>query len=122
VYFCTLEALQNVAKYAGVDSVRIDLAQRDGHLDFEMADDGAGFDPAQAQGSGLQGMRDRLEALGGSVAIESRVGAGTLVRGTVPVAAAGDASPPDTASERQAGVAASHAASSRSGPKTDLGM
>jgi signal transduction histidine kinase len=65
VYFCALEALQNVAKYARADSVRIDLGQRDGHLEFDVADDGTGFDPARAHGSGLQGMRDRLEALGG---------------------------------------------------------
>ncbi len=92
VYFCALEALQNVAKYAEAGSVRIDLEQRDGHLEFDVADDGAGFDPARAQGSGLQGMRDRLEALGGSVAIDSRVGGGTHVRGTVPVVVAGAAS------------------------------
>jgi signal transduction histidine kinase len=85
VYFCCLEAMQNIAKYANASSARIRLAQSNGDLTFEVTDDGAGFDPAEAHGSGLTNMRDRLEALGGSLAIRSRPGAGTAVTGSVPV-------------------------------------
>ena len=86
VYFCTLEALNNVAKYARASTVTIDLAQPDGRLTFAIRDDGAGFDLATApRGSGLQGMTDRLEAVGGTLRIESRPGEGTTVRGSVPI-------------------------------------
>jgi signal transduction histidine kinase len=87
-YFCVLEALQNVAKYAEATAVTVRLGQEDGELVFEVADDGRGFDPATtSQGSGLQNMRDRLEALGGSVEVVSEPGRGTTVTGRIPVAA-----------------------------------
>ncbi|HZD18902.1 MAG TPA: histidine kinase, partial [Actinomycetota bacterium] len=85
VYFCVLEALQNVAKYAGATRVRIALSESDAALGFEVADDGGGFDLAEARGSGLQGMADRLEAVGGGLAITTAPGSGTVVRGSVPV-------------------------------------
>jgi signal transduction histidine kinase len=47
-------------------------------------DDGIGFDPGHTPGTGIQGMEDRLEALAGSLAIESSVGAGTKVSGSIP--------------------------------------
>jgi signal transduction histidine kinase len=88
VYFCTLEALQNVAKYAGTDRTTIRLSQSNGSLSFEVLDDGNGFDPDQvATGSGLQGMADRLAAVGGSLEIRSAPGHGTTVAGSVPVSA-----------------------------------
>ena len=84
LYFCCLEALQNVAKYASASSARVRLAGRDGTVTFEVTDDGSGFDPARTPlGTGLQGMRDRLEALGGTFEIDSSPGAGTTVRGTI---------------------------------------
>jgi signal transduction histidine kinase len=86
-YFCVLEALQNVAKYAAASSVTVRLGQGNGELVFEVIDDGRGFDPSTTpQGSGLQNMRDRLEALGGSVEIVSEPGRGTTVTGRIPVA------------------------------------
>jgi signal transduction histidine kinase len=89
VYFCTLEALQNVAKYAGAERTVIRLAQSNGSLSFEVVDEGRGFDPNQvATGSGLQGMADRLAAVGGSLEIRSAPGRGTMVAGRVPVTAA----------------------------------
>ena len=89
VYFCCLEAMQNVQKYAGAQSARVSLAQRDGRLEFEVADDGTGFDTATVRrGSGLTNMEDRLDALGGSFRVESGPG-GTRLRGAVPVAQAG---------------------------------
>jgi signal transduction histidine kinase len=86
VYFCTLEALQNVAKYAAADRTVIRLSQSNGSLTFEVVDDGKGFDPDQvAAGSGLQGMADRLAAVGGSLEIRSAPGRGTVVAGQVPI-------------------------------------
>jgi signal transduction histidine kinase len=88
VYFCALEALQNVAKYADASEATVSLAPRDGTLTFTVADDGRGFELATvAAGSGLQGMRDRVEAIGGSLAIESGAGRGTTVTGRVPITA-----------------------------------
>jgi signal transduction histidine kinase len=85
IYFCTLEALQNVAKYAGATSAVVRLRDRNGGVEFEIEDDGRGFDPATStSGTGLQGMLDRLNAIGGTLAIESRPGRGTIVRGSVP--------------------------------------
>ncbi len=86
VYFSCLEALQNVSKYAAASRARIDLAQHDGSLDFVVTDDGMGFDQTSVtHGSGLQGMTDRIDAIGGSLTIESEPGAGTTIRGSVPV-------------------------------------
>jgi signal transduction histidine kinase len=85
VYFCALEALQNVAKYAGAGRVVVRLAAPDGALRFEVEDDGRGFDPAAASGSGLTNMRDRVDALGGTLDVRSRPGTGTTVAGSIPV-------------------------------------
>jgi signal transduction histidine kinase len=86
VYFCSLEALNNVAKYAGASSAEILLTQENGHLSFTVHDDGAGFDPSvTGYGTGLHGMADRLDAIGGDLEVESTVGRGTVVRGRVPV-------------------------------------
>jgi signal transduction histidine kinase len=85
VYFSCLEALQNISKYADASEVKIWIGRDDGRLSFEVADDGVGFDPAStSHGSGLQGIADRLDALGGTLEITSVAGAGTTVRGTVP--------------------------------------
>ena len=82
VYFCILEALQNVAKYAEASSARVRLAVSGDELRFEVADDGAGFDPgAKAYGTGLQGMADRLSAHDGVLDVRSAPGAGTVVTG-----------------------------------------
>jgi signal transduction histidine kinase len=86
VYFCVLEALQNVAKYAEASRATVRLSRGSGRLRFEVEDDGRGFDPqARGYGTGLQGIADRLEALGGSVRVESRPGSGTTVAGELPV-------------------------------------
>jgi signal transduction histidine kinase len=89
VYFCTLEALQNIAKYAQASSVTVRLRPEDGTLRFEIVDDGRGFDPATTgYGTGLRGMADRLDAVGGSLEIESSIGRGTTVTGIVPAGGA----------------------------------
>jgi signal transduction histidine kinase len=90
VYFCTLEALQNVAKYAGASHATIGLSCSDGSLRFTVTDDGAGFDTASTRhGTGLQGMADRLAALGGALDVRSQPGRGTTLAGQLPVSAPG---------------------------------
>jgi len=87
VYFCCTEALQNAAKYAGEGArATISLRETKEALLFEVADDGSGLDPARtALGAGLTNMRDRLEAIGGGLRIESTLGRGTRVVGTIPL-------------------------------------
>jgi len=87
VYFCCLEALQNAGKYAGDGArVRMAVAEAEGTLSFEVADDGRGFDVASRNGSGgLQNLADRIGALGGELAVESAPGEGTRIAGSVPV-------------------------------------
>jgi signal transduction histidine kinase len=90
VYFCTLEALQNVTKYAGASRATVGLSCSGGSLRFTLTDDGAGFDPASTRhGTGLQGMADRLAALGGTLDIRSKPGHGTTLSGELPVSASG---------------------------------
>ncbi|HEY7260462.1 MAG TPA: sensor histidine kinase [Trebonia sp.] len=87
-YFCILEALQNVAKYAAASRATVALACPDGHLEFTVTDDGVGFDTAiVAGGSGLQGMADRLGAVGGSLQVRSVPGTGTIIHGRLPLEA-----------------------------------
>jgi len=86
VYFSVLEGLQNVAKYAEASGAVVRLSQTDGSLTFEVADAGRGFDAERSTyGTGLQGIADRLAALDGTMEVRSTVGAGTTLRGTVPV-------------------------------------
>jgi signal transduction histidine kinase len=86
VYFCTLEALNNVAKYADASAAMVSLRRSDGWLSFTVRDDGVGFDTdSTSYGTGLQGMADRLDAIGGTLQVTSAPGAGTSVSGSVPV-------------------------------------
>ncbi|MEX0651296.1 MAG: ATP-binding protein, partial [Actinomycetota bacterium] len=84
VYFTCLEALNNTAKYAEASRATIRLAQRNGALEFSVSDDGRGFDQTQTtHGTGLQGIADRLDAIGGSIRVESTPGAGTTLLGVI---------------------------------------
>jgi signal transduction histidine kinase len=86
LYFCTLEALQNVQKYAAASAATVRLREDGKQLSVEVADDGRGFDVnAVTRGAGLTNMEDRLDALGGTLQIESTLGVGTTLRATVPV-------------------------------------
>jgi signal transduction histidine kinase len=86
VYFCTLEALQNAAKYAQANEVSVSLLEDHGELVLSIRDDGRGFDRAATPlGGGLQNMTDRLAALGGTLTVRSRSGVGTIIEGHVPV-------------------------------------
>ena len=98
VYFSALEGLQNVAKYANATSVEVRLAATGSGLRFEVRDDGTGFDPSNTgYGTGLQGISDRLSALGGSMRVVSAPGAGTTVSGEIPTLVSAEAAPPEAA-------------------------
>ncbi len=85
VYFCVLEAVRNAIAHAGATRLEVRLDDAGGDLRFRVTDDGCGFDPAAVtDGLGLTTMGDRVDALGGSLAIEARVGGGTRVVGEVP--------------------------------------
>jgi signal transduction histidine kinase len=89
VYFCCLEALNNAAKYSDASSVEIRLVQLHGELRFEVVDDGRGFDASgTGHGTGLQGMTDRLDAIGGTLEVRSAPDHGTTIAGAVPTPAA----------------------------------
>jgi signal transduction histidine kinase len=85
LYFCTLEALQNVQKYAQASRVTVSLREEGDVLAVEVSDDGRGFDvTATTRGAGLTNMEDRLDALGGTLQIQSSPSHGTSLRATVP--------------------------------------
>jgi PAS domain S-box-containing protein len=84
-YFTVCEALTNVAKYARASRAWVDVEQHDAHLDVEVGDDGVGG-ADMGSGSGLQGLRDRIAALNGTLDIESRPGSGTVLRARLPIA------------------------------------
>jgi len=89
-YFCILEALQNVTKYAGASFATVRLWEEDERLAFSVMDDGAGFEPKQTSyGTGLQGMADRLAVLDGTLEVRSAPGEGTTVTGVLPVSRTG---------------------------------
>ena len=81
VYYCCLEALQNVAKHAGDDaSASVRLWQERSVVHFRVSDDGVGFvEHSTARGAGITNMTDRIEAVGGSLAVRSAPGEGTTV-------------------------------------------
>jgi PAS domain S-box-containing protein len=84
-YYLIAEALTNVAKYAGASIVRVRVEASDTRVVVEVADDGVGGADA-SRGSGLRGLADRVEALGGSLDVASPAGGGTSLRAEIPVA------------------------------------
>lgn len=86
IYFCCLEAMRNAAKHAGdgaTAAIRIDAVE--GCIRFAVADSGRGLVPGIAAGAGLTAMRERLQAVAGSIAMESSPARGTTVRGEIPI-------------------------------------
>jgi signal transduction histidine kinase len=83
-YFVASEALANVLKHAGAERATVGIGYTNGNLELEVSDDGAGFDPGAAEGSGLANMSDRLEALGGRLKLRSRPGEGTRISARLP--------------------------------------
>jgi signal transduction histidine kinase len=98
----TQEALANVARHAAADRVALTLSYMDGEAALDVRDDGVGFAPSSPQdgagpggaggngGLGLPGMRERVEALGGRLAVESAPGRGTTIAVTVPTEGFGE--------------------------------
>ncbi len=85
VYYACAEALSNAAKHAAASRVTMRVVIRCDVVSLVVADDGiGGADPAA--GSGLQGLADRVEALGGSLLVDSLGGGGTRMRATIPLA------------------------------------
>lgn len=87
-YFCCLEAMQNAGKHAGAGArIAITVTEEGGELQFEVADDGLGFDVPSSgiEGHGFINMSDRLGAIGGTLTIDSEPGRGTRIVGTIPV-------------------------------------
>jgi signal transduction histidine kinase len=84
-YYVVSEALANVTKYAQATAVRVRVDRIDGQALVEVADDGVGG-ADRSRGSGLRGLADRVEALGGSFALVSPGGRGTVVRAEIPCA------------------------------------
>jgi signal transduction histidine kinase len=85
-YFCVLEALQNIQKYAHASSATVCLRENAGQLAVEVGDNGRGFDSRTiVRGNGLTNMEDRMDALGGTLHVESTPGAGTTLRAILPV-------------------------------------
>ena len=84
VFYVVSESLANVAKYASASRAQVDVARDNGLLVVEVSDDGVGgADPGK--GSGLRGLIDRVEALGGQLHVSSETGLGTTVRAELPL-------------------------------------
>ena len=87
LYFCCMEAVQNAAKHSGARSVSVRFATDNGRWRLTVVDDGAGFDPGHVReaevGVGLASLRDRLDAVGGTLTVESPLGVGTTITAQV---------------------------------------
>jgi signal transduction histidine kinase len=85
VYFCVLEAVQNAIRHSGAGSIWVSVTEGSGAVSFDVGDDGSGFDAdAPMDRHGLQHMEDRLDAIGGTMRVESS-SQGTSVVGQIPV-------------------------------------
>jgi signal transduction histidine kinase len=82
-YYVVSESLANVGKHAEADNATVDVARRDGTLVVEVVDDGIGGADSE-RGSGLRGLADRVEALGGTLRVWTPRGEGTRVRAEMP--------------------------------------
>jgi PAS domain S-box-containing protein len=91
-YYVASEALANATKHAQASHVEVSLATRDGRLLLSVRDDGVGGADA-ARGSGLVGLTDRVEALGGSVQLHSRPGDGTHITAELPLGQEAESNP-----------------------------
>ena len=84
-YFLVSEALTNVAKYAHASTASVEVSQANGDVVVQIADDGVGGATMDG-GSGLRGLADRVEALGGRLRVDSPAGEGTRMRAEIPCA------------------------------------
>jgi signal transduction histidine kinase len=83
-YYLCAEALTNVAKHAQASGVRIEMAVRPGALVVTVADDGVGG-AAVTGGTGILGLMDRMESIGGTLRVDSGPGAGTTLAAEFPL-------------------------------------
>jgi signal transduction histidine kinase len=83
-YYVVAEALANAAKHSGASVIRVSVAVRDGQLEVSVCDDGAGG-AEPCLGSGLIGLADRIEALGGTIGLDSPAGHGTHLEVRLPL-------------------------------------
>jgi len=83
-YYAVAEALANAAKHASASAARLDVEASDGAIQLSIRDDGVGGADL-SRGTGLIGLRDRVEALGGTLAMESPAGEGTSVLVRLPL-------------------------------------
>jgi signal transduction histidine kinase len=84
-YYVISESLANIGKHAQASSATVDVAQRNGEVVVEVVDNGVGGADTEG-GSGLRGLADRVEALGGRLRIWTPIGGGTRVRAEIPCA------------------------------------
>ena len=84
-YYLVSESLANVAKHASASFATVDVSRTTGHVVIEIVDDGIGGADTE-RGSGLRGLADRVEALGGRLRVWSPSGGGTRVRAEIPCA------------------------------------
>jgi signal transduction histidine kinase len=85
LYYLVAEALTNAAKHSGATAVTVRLSVAGGRVRVRISDDGAGGAAVRA-GGGLRGLAERLEELGGELAVDSPLGAGTTLTGVIPLA------------------------------------
>jgi signal transduction histidine kinase len=86
VYFCVLEGLQNAIRHSNATAIAVTLEEVAGELSFSVRDDGTGFDPSELPTeSGLINLVDRLDAIAGSLVVETAPGLGTTVVGRIPI-------------------------------------
>ena len=98
-YYAVAEALTNTAKHAAASGVNVEVEASQGILRIEVRDDGRGG-ATFAHGSGLVGLKDRVEALGGKLSLRSPPGAGTTVAISLPLDDAGETRPPPAGARR----------------------
>ena len=84
LYFSVVECVQNATKHATARSLIVTLEPGADTVDVSVEDDGGGFDVTASRGAGLTSIRDRIESVGGTVAITSTIGHGTIVDLRVP--------------------------------------
>ena len=84
-YFCVVEALRNIIQHADATQAHVALNHTNGSLEFQVADDGTGFDLIGVSGVGLTAVTDRLDALTGKLRIHTEPGNGTTLTGSIPV-------------------------------------
>lgn len=85
-YFFASEALTNAVKHSGAEVVEMTVRVQAGGLVLAVSDDGVGFEPAAVNGTGLAGLRDRLDAVGGNLRIESSAASGARLIARIPIA------------------------------------